>query len=68
MLFLTFFIPQYLGYEEVKEARGVKVCSLAVAKLIKDKKNVRSYLINFTIYDERPVVVLRSWCAQHVKP
>ena len=31
---------QYLGYEEVKEARGVKVCSNAVAKLIKDKKNV----------------------------
>ena len=45
MLFL-----QYLGYEEVKEARGVKVCSAAVAKLIKDKKNVSTFYF-YRMYD-----------------
>ena len=43
MAHVNFYFFQYLGYEEVKEARGVKVCSVAVAKLIKDKKNVRFY-------------------------
>lgn len=48
--FSCFFL-QYLGYEEVKEARGVKVCSAAVAKLIKDKKNVGCIIVpNFNTF------------------
>ena len=55
---LKFFYFQYLGYEEVKEARGVKVCSVAVAKLIKDKKNVSfqiqylSFLMEFDMIEQ----------------
>ncbi|XP_063689144.1 numb-like protein isoform X2 [Bolinopsis microptera] len=49
------FCVKYLGYEEVKEARGVKVCSVAVAKLIKDKKNKKKMSLSISMDGVRVV-------------